>query len=208
MIKGAASRCKAALALNFGNVSARNLYADFLIRQDRYDDAICLLRDGMEFDTDDGRLKHKLALAYAGSGAKQEDVLVSFSRAAQTLPAQWPAYLDMAIYLYLSGRERDAMEIFERLREVQIDRAEMRRFRNIRALSRGVSMERTGVLVFLRQESGYIRSENSSTDVYLDRYHVRPEIDTSLEVGARVEYELGFNMFGPTARHVRRISGW
>jgi tetratricopeptide (TPR) repeat protein len=192
----------AALRANPGNASARNLYARFLVSRGNAARAIEILEAGVQFDTDDRRLRHQLANALALEGRPADEVIAQFRLSVQSLTHHWLNAFDLAVYLYLMGREDEARSVFEDLRALDLDVREKRRMRANPLFADRFDLQREGTLVNLRDTYGFIRLRGSSLDVYLDRYHVGPDVDSRLEQGITVGFRLRFSLHGPLATSV------
>jgi tetratricopeptide (TPR) repeat protein len=190
------------LRANPGNASARNLYARFLVSRGNAARAIEILEAGVQFDTDDRRLRHQLANALALEGRPADEVIAQFRLSVQSLTHHWLNAFDLAVYLYLMGREDEARSVFEDLRALDLDVREKRRMRANPLFADRFDLQREGTLVNLRDTYGFIRLRGSSLDVYLDRYHVGPDVDSRLEQGITVGFRLRFSLHGPLATSV------
>ncbi|MDP2675313.1 MAG: SIR2 family protein [Dehalococcoidia bacterium] len=181
------------------NTAARHLFARFLIDRDRSAEAIEVLENGIQYDGDDRRLRHSLAVALALAGKPREEVVAQFRLAVHTVPRHWSAAFDLAVYLYLVGAEAEAREIFDDLRDVELDRWETMR---VRVAFTKEAPAREGRIVTLHESYGFIQVDGHALDVYLDCYRLDPDVSAQLAVGRRVRFAVGFNLLGPVARGV------
>ncbi len=198
----AESAFRSALRLSATNIPARHLFARFLIDRERPKEAIEILEAGLDYDSEDLRLRHTLAIAFAADDRNAELVVGQFRLATQSLIHHWPATFDLAVYLYLQGREREAKELFQELSELELDRWETLRPRALPAFAPHIDLQRLGTIVSLRDAYGFLRVEGHPFEVYLDRYHVTPQLDARLVEGQKLKFRLAFNLRGPTARDV------
>jgi tetratricopeptide (TPR) repeat protein len=188
------------------NGAARHLYARFLIDRQRPEDAVTVLEQGLDWDSEDRRLRHSLAVAYALTGRSMEQVLNQFRLASTSLIIHWPAAFDMAVYLYLQGREQEASAVFRDLKELELDQWDKRRIRPIPAFPGGEDLHRQGRVVQIRDTFGFIEIPGHPEWVYIDRYWVSPTLDPQLKIGKIVDFQVVFNLMGPVARTIDSVS--
>ena len=192
-----------ALTENPSNGTARNGYGRFLLRQNRTRELLTNLQEGLDIDPDDTRLRHLKGIALACEDASPEAVTSELKAAAGPNMRNWRAGLDLAVYLYIKGQESQANDVFSLLKELELEEREKRRPRRPAQFCDKSALSGIGRINTLTDSFGFISRADHPLGVYLNRNFIDAMVDTELNHGSRVTFELRFSLFGPVATSVR-----
>lgn len=187
---------------------ARRL-ARVLRAKDRLEDAITVLRKGLESHLGSQSLHYDLAQSLRqqspDADTTQGEALIfhlrhSFAPGDKNYEAQfW-----YARQLCLAGKGGDAQNFFSKLKQLHLPYRQKHK-------SRGIVLDKDGNLmvfygqIYERQASfGFIRADNNGLEIYCS-INPESEIANVLTVGKRVSYTLAFNLFGPVAQDVNAL---
>ena len=192
-----------ALTDNPSNGSARYGYGRFLLRQGRTRELITILQEGLDFNSDDMKLRHLKGIALACVDAPRDTVITELRAAAGANMRNWQAGYDLAAYLYMKGEEIQADDVFSSLKELELEDREKRRPRPLPQFCDPTTMSVSGRITTLRDTYGFIKRADHPLDVYLNRYVIDKIVDAELNHGSRIAFDIRLSLHGPVATSVR-----
>lgn len=204
-VQGAREAFQKALGERQSDVVTRLLFAKLEENEERVDDAITLLRDGLTIVSFDTRLRHRLGLLLLRHQPFETADIEANLKAAVTVPTNdyLPRY-HLACFLFQTGKYDEAYQHFDQLSEMDIPRSEVFQVRWRLNEQSGEVKDFMGQVANLYYDYGFIRCQFPH-DIYFSRWALPSEERQRIRANSQVHFNVGFNIRGPIAINVRSL---
>ena len=138
--------------------------------------------------------------------APQDTVIAELRVEAGANLRNWLAGFDLAAYLYVKGEEIRADDVFSSLKLLELGDWEKRRPRQFPPFVENTPLKGSGRISVIHETCCFIKRADHPLDIYLIRHFVENVVDSELNYGTLVDFDIRFSLEGPLATSVR-LSG-
>ena len=165
-------------------------------------DAIRILNECLEVNPSEKHINYQVAmLLYQTPNSNRADILHHLRRSFTIGDNNYVAQFWCARHLYLDGSRSDAIELFQRLSDVNIDSRVKREPRGI-VTENDVPKRFAGIVSKIEASYAFIIRDEIQDAIFTYSAHNDPNEWNKLSYHKRVKFDLGFNYRGPYALNV------
>jgi tetratricopeptide (TPR) repeat protein len=175
-----------------------------------HEEAVATLRSSLEFNPGSRELHFDIALALMDTrpNADQtgaDDVLYHLQRSFVPGDRNYQAQFFFARELCIVGKYEEAKPLFAKLSEARLPYQQKTKVGYYLNGPDGQPLRLGGSVLFLKSSYGFIHCHHPTLNAYFDAEDIDGGAE-DIDAGTAVSFEVGFNLKGPVARSIKRLS--